>query len=60
MEQPNQQDSILMDGRTTYKINHMDQHSQESIPPKNGRNRSVLITRNKRDKMVKGPHPTQG
>ncbi len=31
MEQPNQQDNLQMEGRTTHKINQMDEHSQESI-----------------------------
>jgi hypothetical protein len=34
MEQPNQQDNLPMEDRTTHKINHMDQHSPESIPSK--------------------------
>jgi hypothetical protein len=46
MEQLNQQDNLPMEGRTTHEINHMDQHSPESISSKNGRNRRVSSTRN--------------
>jgi hypothetical protein len=56
MEQPNRQNNLPMESRTTHKINRMDQHSQKSIPSKSGRNRSISSTRNRSGKVVQGTH----